>query len=663
MTLPFDSVLVANRGEIAARVMRTAKRLGLRRIAVYSEADAEAYHVRAADVAVCIGPPPAAASYLSIEAVIEAARRTGAQAIHPGYGFLSENAEFARACRDADLVFIGPSPDAIRAMGDKARAKQLMREAGVPCVPGYDGEDQSDDRLQSEAEAIGYPLLVKASAGGGGRGMRRVDDPGALSAALAAARSEAKSAFGDDTLLLEKLVTDARHVEVQVFGDRHGHAIHLGERDCSAQRRHQKVIEESPSPAVDAALRERMGAAATAAARAIDYEGAGTVEFLLGPDGEFYFLEMNTRLQVEHPVTELVTGLDLVELQLRVAAGETLGLQQADVDLKGHAIEVRLYAEDPYEGFAPQTGRLGEFRTPRVKGVRVDRGVTNHSLVTPHYDPMLAKVIAHGDTREQARERLIDALASTNALGVTTNRHWLTALLADEQFVAGAVTTDYVEAEFEATRPALDPVLVSTAAIVFAEGPRRHVLEGWRNSGSARFPIRLRIGVETVDCQVDPQGDGGYRVTHAGETRTVRWLGPLQKRRLHHDHLEIDGNATEIFFAWADGALGLRIGNHDVRIEEVLPLGDDSAVGSESDIVAPTSGRVVAVLVSEGESVEPGTVAVKIEAMKIESSLTAEVTGTVRELRVAEGQQVEAGQLLVALEPVGQDTPPREEAS
>src|SRR5215470_12104765 len=404
--MTFSKVLVANRGEIAWRVMRTAKAMGYRTVAVYSDADKDAPHVAFADEAARIGPPPVGESYLSIARILEAAKTSGADAVHPGYGFLSENEAFAAACDKAGLTFIGPPAAAIAAMGNKAAAKRRMIEAGVPCVPGYQGADQSDGILEKEARKIGLPVMVKAAAGGGGRGMRLVESAGDLAEAIRTARAEAESAFGSGELILEKAVVDTRHVEIQVFADNHGNVIHLGERDCSVQRRHQKVIEEAPSPAVDAGLRQRMGAAAVAAATAIGYRGAGTVEFLLASDGAFYFLEMNTRLQVEHPVTEAITGLDLVEWQLKVAAGEKLPLTQEQVAFSGHAIEVRLYAEDAYAGFLPQTGCMDVWRPASGPGVRIDHGMKDGLQISPFYDPMLAKVIAHGRTREQARERL-----------------------------------------------------------------------------------------------------------------------------------------------------------------------------------------------------------------------------------------------------------------
>ena len=413
----FSKILVANRGEIAWRVMRTAKAMGYRTVAVYSDADKDAPHVAFADEAVRIGPPPVGESYLSIDRILEAAHKSGADAIHPGYGFLSENEAFATACEKAGLVFIGPPPAAIAAMGNKAAAKRRMIDAGVPCVPGYQGADQSDANLEKEARKIGLPVMVKAAAGGGGRGMRLVERDADLLEAIRTARAEAESAFGSGELILEKAVVDARHVEIQVFADAHGNVIHLGERDCSVQRRHQKVIEEAPSPAVNADLRNRMGAAAVAAARTIGYRGAGTVEFLLGADGAFYFLEMNTRLQVEHPVTEAITGQDLVAWQLKVAAGEKLPLTQEQVKFSGHAIEVRLYAEDAYAGFLPQTGRIDVWRPAAGPGIRVDHGMKDGLAISPFYDPMIAKVIAHGANREEARTRLVQALARHRRAG------------------------------------------------------------------------------------------------------------------------------------------------------------------------------------------------------------------------------------------------------
>ncbi len=440
----FRRILIANRGEIACRVIRSARALGYETVAVYSEADANAPHVRMADLAVPIGPAPAAQSYLSIDRLVEAARVAKADALHPGYGFLSENADFAAACRDAGLVFIGPPPEAIRSMGNKAEAKRLLGAAGLPCLPGYHEADQSDGRLARAAETIGFPVMVKAAAGGGGRGMRLVASAAELPAALAAARAEALNAFGSDELILEKAVEHARHIEIQIFADGHGNVIHLGERDCSIQRRHQKLIEEAPSPAVTAGLREAMGQAAVAAARAIHYVGAGTVEFLLDADGAFYFLEMNTRLQVEHAVTEAITGQDLVAWQIRVAAGERLPLVQAEVAFAGYAIEARLCAEDVPGDFLPQSGAVLAWQPPEGPGIRVDHGLAAGLAVTPYYDSMLAKIIAFGTDREEARRRLIAALERCLLLGIATNRALLIDCLDHPEFVAGKATTSFL---------------------------------------------------------------------------------------------------------------------------------------------------------------------------------------------------------------------------
>ncbi len=440
---PFRKILIANRGEIALRVMRTAKRLGYETVAVYSTADADARHVREADQAVWIGESQPSQSYLRIDALVEAAKASGADAVHPGYGFLAENAEFAKACGAAGLVFIGPSPEAIHAMGNKAGAKDIMQKAGVPCVPGYQGEDQSDATMLTAAKRIGFPVMIKAVAGGGGRGMRLVPNEAAFPDALRAARSEAQNAFGDPTVILERAIVQPRHIEIQVFGDRHGSAIHLGERDCSVQRRHQKLIEEAPSPAVSPELRARMGATAVAAVKAIQYEGAGTLEFLLDAAGNYYFMEMNTRLQVEHPVTEAITGLDLVELQLRVAGGEPLPLKQEDVSFSGHAIEVRLCAEDAAHGFMPQSGRMLRWSAPSE--LRVEDALESGSEIPPFYDSMIAKIISHGTTRDEARRKLATGLAQMTALGVTTNQSFLARCLDHPAFAAGQATTAFID--------------------------------------------------------------------------------------------------------------------------------------------------------------------------------------------------------------------------
>ncbi len=492
----FSKILVANRGEIAWRIMRTAKAMGYRTVAVHSDADRDAPHVSFADEAIRIGPPPIGESYLSIDRILEAAHTSGADAVHPGYGFLSENEAFATACEKAGLVFIGPPPAAIAAMGNKAAAKRRMIDAGVPCVPGYQGADQSDAHLERESRKIGLPVMVKAAAGGGGRGMRLVEQDGDLLDAIRMARTEAASAFGSGELILEKAVTDARHVEIQVFADNHGNVIHLGERDCSVQRRHQKVIEEAPSLAVNADLRARMGAAAVAAARTIGYRGAGTVEFLLGSDGAFYFLEMNTRLQVEHPVTEAITGLDLVEWQLRVARGEALPLEQDQVQLEGHAIEVRLYAEDAYADFLPQTGQIDVWRPASGPGVRTDHGMKDGLAISPFYDPMIAKVIAHGATREEARRRLIKALRDTVVLGPTTNRHFLIRLLEHPEFAAGKTTTAFLTRHVFAAPEITDRHWKLAASLLWRQSAEHFpaALRGWRNSNPRTDADQARGG-------------------------------------------------------------------------------------------------------------------------------------------------------------------------
>ena len=509
---PFFKVLVANRGEIALRIMRTARRLGYGVVAVYSDADRDALHVREADSAVRIGEALPAQSYLRIDAIIAAAKASGASAVHPGYGFLAENEDFAQACRDAGLVFIGPSPEAIRAMGNKAGAKDIMQKAGVPIVPGYQGTDQSDAVMLAEARRIGFPVMIKAVAGGGGRGMRLVADAAAFPDALRSARSEAQGAFGDPAVILERAIVDPRHIEIQVFGDRYGNAIHLGERDCSVQRRHQKLIEEAPSPKVTPELRARIGAVAVAAVKSIGYEGAGTLEFLLDPGGEFYFMEMNTRLQVEHPVTEAITGLDLVELQLRIAAGEPLGLRQEDVKFSGHAIEVRLCSEDAGHDFMPQSGRMALWQMP--DGVRVEHALQSGSEIPPFYDSMIAKIISHGADRNEARGRLICGLEQTAAFGVTTNQGFLISCLRHPGFAAGEATTAFIgnhRDELLAPRANDKAEAALAALLLYVTNPHA---PPWRSGRSlaATFPLTMRIDLGHGAHEVDiVRGhDGGY---------------------------------------------------------------------------------------------------------------------------------------------------------
>jgi geranyl-CoA carboxylase alpha subunit len=646
----FTTILIANRGEIACRVIRSAKALGYRTVAVYSEADVGALHVQSADKAICIGPAEAKQSYLSIDAVIQAAKATGAGAVHPGYGFLSENAAFAKACAEAGLVFIGPPAAAIAAMGNKAAAKQRMIAANVPCVPGYQGSDQSDAALTKEAEKIGLPVMVKAAAGGGGRGMRLVHSAADLPDAIRTARAEAENAFGSGELILEKAVVNGRHVEIQVFADSHGHCIHLGERDCSVQRRHQKVIEEAPSPAVTEDLRAQMGAAAVAAAQAIGYVGAGTVEFLLDANGrDFYFLEMNTRLQVEHPVTEAITGLDLVALQIRIAAGETLPLQQDDVTLSGHAIEVRLYAESPSQNFLPQSGRLALW-SPPGHGIRVDHGLhARDQEITPFYDPMIAKLIAHGATREEARRRLIAALEQTAALGIATNRGFLIELLSHPEFAAGRATTAFIPQHFATVpAPAADPALQAIAALLwfergaaqFGHDPDR----AWSSTASLAWPVKLEVGEHTARLSVAVLGADRYRIDGADYAVT--------RRDAHRLRILAGGIERDVTFAFAGEALHLACGAADLSCRDLTwapPAGSEAA--AERELRAPMNGRIVAVLAAAGEKVRKGQRLVVMEAMKMQHEMVARADATVDALPVRVGDQVATRQLLAALTP------------
>jgi len=645
----FSTLLIANRGEIACRIARSARKLGYRTVAVYSEADQDALHVDSADVAVCIGAAAPSSSYLNIPALIEAARRTGADAIHPGYGFLAENADFARACAAAGITFVGPSPAAIDAMGNKRAARRRMAAVGVPCVPGYDEGAQDEAVLIAAAHSIGYPLMVKAAAGGGGRGLRRVIEPSALPAALAAARAEAQSAFGSGELILERAVEGARHVEIQVFGDHQGTVIHLGERDCSAQRRNQKVLEESPSPAVDAALRARMGETAVAAARAIGYVGAGTVEMLLGADGSYYFLEMNTRLQVEHPVTEFVTGLDLVELQLRVAAGDALPLSQEQVSMRGHAIEARLYAEDPAANYAPQTGSILCWRAPDADLARTDSGIGEGRRVGADYDPMLAKIIACGASREEARRKLVLALGQTVLLGLRCNRAQLIDLLEDEVFCGGAVTTRWLD-----TRIPLryDPTLAArqAAAIIAVLASRVPGASGWRSTGHLAWPVTLVATAAgaalPITCTVT-ESSGSF-VVESADGHSTR-LVAVHSAAPHYV-FEIDGQRRKVHAARAaDGAWHLQDGAR-YWVFERPATGSASALAQPSGPLAPMSGRVAEIFVAAGQAVEKGGLLMTLEAMKMFHEIRAGRAGRVAELLVSVGQQVDPRQALMRLE-------------
>jgi len=644
---PFHTLLVANRGEIAIRIMRTARRMGLRTVAIYSEADRHSAHVMQADLAVCVGGAAPRDSYLNIDAILAAARQTGADAIHPGYGFLAENEDFAAAVRQAGLVFVGPSPEAILAMGNKAEAKRLMLAARMPCVPGYQGQDQSDATLVAAANDIGFPVMVKATAGGGGRGMRLVQAAAELPAALASARSEALTAFGSDELILERAVIEPRHIEIQIFADSHGNVIHLGERDCSVQRRHQKLIEEAPSPAVNAALRERMGQAAVAAARSIRYVGAGTMEFLLDRSGAFYFMEMNTRLQVEHAVTEAITGLDLVEWQLRVAAGEPLPLAQDGVQLQGHAIEVRLTAEDVAAGFLPQSGPVLRWRPPGARhDVRVDHGLREGGAVPPHYDSMVAKLVAHAPTREEARRKLRLALQDCALLGIASNQGFLADCLAHPAFVSGEVHTGFIAQHMgqatQAQRP--DATTLAIAALCVAGWPAHDA----ERLGRPEFGIALEMGRERWTVRLQPEAGGVHAVVHAagGERETVRLLR-LQASDDGCWWLECNGQAQQALHALEAQAVHLftqgrawRFTPVDARRTRVQDSGDGA-------IHAPLAGRIAAVHVGLGDTVQAGQALVVLEAMKMEHSLCALFAGRVAELSAQVGGQARAGSKLV----------------
>jgi len=654
----FSKILIANRGEIACRIIRSAKRLGYRTVAVFSDADAGALHGQQADEAVRIGPPAAKESYLNIGALLAAANLTRADAVHPGYGFLSENPAFARACADAGFVFIGPPAAAIEAMGDKARAKTLMASAGIPCVAGYHEVDQSNDRLVKESRGIGFPLMVKATAGGGGRGMRLVAAESELAEALARARSEAAGAFGSDGLILEKAVADARHIEFQIFADQLGNVIHLGERECSIQRRHQKVIEEAPSSALSAGLRARMGEAAVAAARAISYVGAGTVEFLLDASGNFYFLEMNTRLQVEHAVTEAITGIDMVGWQLRIAAGEPLPLAQPDLQFLGHAIEARLYAEDPYTDFLPQSGLLADWRPAKGEGVRIDHGVAPGENISPFYDPMLAKVIAHGGTREEARRRLIVALEDTVVLGLNTNRAFLVAALRHPAFIAGEATTAFIERHFPPgsdamRRPNLNSRIVALAAVLLFEARTRNgadtaaTTRSWSSTGVASWPLRLTVGNSRQETVVAVLGPDHYLVALGNRMIEVS-IAERQDGAVRFTEGRVQKTAR---FAWHDGMLHLDLdGLIAALCETTLEMSHARRDSDSTELVAPMNGAIIAVHVKAGDRIVRGQRLVILEAMKMQHEIRAPRDGVVLRVLVETGRQVATRQILVELQ-------------
>ena len=645
------SILIANRGEIACRVIRTARKMGIRTIAVYSDADKAAVHVNMADDAIHIGPSPVAKSYLIIEKIIDAAKASGADAIHPGYGFLSENAAFAKACDTADIIFIGPNIEAIDIMGDKAKSKRRMIKAGVPCVPGYQGEKQDDKTLIAEAGEIGFPIMVKAAAGGGGRGMRFVDSAKALPNAIKDARSEALSAFGSDVLIIEKAVQQPRHVEIQVFADQSGNTIHLGERDCSVQRRHQKVLEEAPCPVMTEELRTAMGAAAVKAANDIGYVGAGTVEFMLDASGEFYFLEMNTRLQVEHPVTELVTGLDLVEMQIRVARGEDLPVTQNEVALTGHAIEARLYAEDPANDFLPATGCADLFLTPSGDGIRVDSGVETGSEISPFYDPMIAKIIAYGTTREDARIKLVKALHDTAIFGVKTNRSFLIEALEKDAFAKGEATTAFIAENFPVeglSEPKLDAHTAGMAAILQYESARDQSLSkslsincelmGWSSASAIATPYQygdLRVTVTP--------NDAGYAVAAGEETISVSVLS----RDGSTVRLKVRDARVKAAYLTNGPHISLSTGKASYELTNANEIYSSIAYeGGAGIITSPMHGAIIEVLVSEGDTVKEGQRLAILEAMKMQHEILADIDGKVSRINVSVGEQVVANALM-----------------
>ncbi|NNE57735.1 MAG: acetyl-CoA carboxylase biotin carboxylase subunit [Hellea sp.] len=650
------TILIANRGEIACRVMRTAKKMRIRTIAVYSNADANAVHTKMADDAVHIGASAVNESYLVIDKIIDAAKQSGADAIHPGYGFLSENADFAKACDKAGIIFIGPNTLAIDVMGDKAKSKRRMIKAGVPCVPGYQGEKQDDKTLIAEAAKIGFPVMVKAAAGGGGRGMRFVDDAKSLPDAITDARSEALGAFGSDILIIEKAVQKPRHVEIQVFADKSGNTIHLGERDCSVQRRHQKVLEEAPCPVMTLELREAMGTAAVKAAKDIGYVGAGTVEFMLDSSGAFYFLEMNTRLQVEHPVTELVTGLDLVELQIRVAQGEDLPITQDDIAITGHAIEARLYAEDPANDFLPATGRAELFLPTCGDSIRVDSGIETGSDISPFYDPMIAKIMAFGSTREEARAKLVNALNETAIFGVKTNRSFLINALEKEAFAKGEATTAFISENFDEASLAeteLNSSNAAVAAVLQYEAARDASLTtaldmpcnllGW--SSASRIATPYQFGDMRVE--VTPRSGQDYDIAIGEETLSVKVIN----RTNNAAELLVNDKRSPVHYLAKGAHIHLSSDglNFDLTNDNEIysSIADEGGAGI---ITAPMHGAVIDVFVKEGETVTAGQRLAILEAMKMQHEILADIDGAIASVNIAKDTQIAADALMFEIE-------------
>ncbi len=671
----FTKILIANRGEIACRVIRTARRMGIATVAVYSDADRNAMHVEMADEAVHIGPAPARESYLVIDRIIDAAQRTGAQAIHPGYGFLSENAAFARRCEAEGLVFIGPPVGAIEAMGSKSAAKSLMEKAGVPLVPGYHGDDQSKDVLQGAADAMGYPVLLKAAAGGGGKGMRRVDSADEFDAALAGAMREAAASFGDQHMLVEKYLLTPRHVEIQVFCDNHGNGVYLFERDCSMQRRHQKVVEEAPAPGISPDLRQAMGEAGLRAAQAINYRGAGTVEFLLDRDGQFYFMEMNTRLQVEHPVTEMITGQDLVEWQLRVAAGQALPCAQEDLRINGHAIEVRIYAESPEQGFLPQTGCLDYLAEPECgTHVRIDSGVRQGDSVTANYDPMISKLIVWDETREMALSRLHAALSDTIIEGLNTNLDFLYRLTGTAEFRSGDVDTNYIDNHLDdllVTPTQRNPELLPMVALSLALSEKQraedrarqspepgspwHLSTGWRMNQDDRQRLAIRIGEDEFEFVTYPQRDADglrYKVVLGEQSWLAR--GHLQAAAPNTWTLrvEVDGHRQSVHLYRHADNFSMHTAHDVLHFSLVQPDTGDEDNSSDTALNAPMNGVIVTLLAEVGSAVTKGSPLLVMEAMKMEHTIHAPSAGVVKQFHYAAGELVDGGALLLDFEAI-----------
>ena len=654
----FSKILIANRGEIACRVMRTARRMGIKTVAVYSEADVDALHVRMADEAVAIGGARSSESYLSIERILEACRKTGAEAVHPGYGFLSENAEFSTTLERAGIVFIGPPPKAIAAMGDKIESKKLASKAGVSTVPGHLGVIPDAEAARKIAREIGYPVMIKASAGGGGKGMRIAHSDAELREGFRAAQSEARSSFGDDRVFIEKYIEQPRHIEIQVLGDAHGTVLHLGERECSIQRRHQKVIEEAPSPFLDAKTRTSMGAQAVALAKAVGYRSAGTVEFIVDRERTFYFLEMNTRLQVEHPVTEFVTGLDLVEWMIRIAAGEKLPWKQSEIRLEGHAIEARVYAEDPARGFLPSIGRLVRYTEPAGEAVRVDSGVYEGAEISIHYDPMIAKVIADGPTREAARERLIEALDAFHIRGVRHNVGFLSALLGRQRFAEGRLSTDFIADEFPAGFAEISlpdeamPSLIAVAAIIAQRVTESEARVGRRapaGDAAASWVVLLGERAHALDVAADAEHG---RVTRGGATSEVRsswrpgealFRGTVDGRAVT---VQVDRDGIGYRLTYRGIAVPVKV--LPPRVAELLTaIPPKPEAGLTRSLLAPMPGLLISVMVKEGQDVKAGEELAVVEAMKMENVLRAERDGKVAKIRARAGESLAVDQVIL----------------